>query len=87
VSATAHDPVQWFTEHFDEAAGKILDFLDGDGISLEGRRVGDIGCGDGIIDLGVALKGPRTWPRRCRIAFASSARCRSRSRPPTSTST
>lgn len=59
MSTTAHDPVQWFTEHFDEAAGKILDFLGGDGISLEGRRVADIGCGDGIIDLGVALKG---WP-------------------------
>jgi SAM-dependent methyltransferase len=57
VSATAHDPVRWFTEHFDEAADEILDFLGGDGISLERRRVADVGCGDGIIDLGVALKG------------------------------
>jgi SAM-dependent methyltransferase len=56
VSATAHDPVGWFAEHFDEAAGEVLDFLGGDSISLEGRRVADIGCGDGIIDLAVALK-------------------------------
>jgi SAM-dependent methyltransferase len=57
VSATAHDPVRWFAEHFDDAAAEIVDFLGGDGISLEGKRVADIGCGDGIIDLGVALKG------------------------------
>jgi SAM-dependent methyltransferase len=57
VSATAHDPVRWFTEHFEQAADEILDFLGGDSISLEGKRVADIGCGDGIIDLGVALKG------------------------------
>jgi SAM-dependent methyltransferase len=57
VSATAHDPVRWFTEHFHDAADEVLDFLDGDGISLEGRRVADIGCGDGITDLGLALKG------------------------------
>jgi SAM-dependent methyltransferase len=57
VSATAHDPVRWFAEHFDDAADEILQFLGGDGISLEGRRIADIGCGDGIIDLGIALKG------------------------------
>ncbi|MBA3263062.1 MAG: methyltransferase domain-containing protein, partial [Thermoleophilaceae bacterium] len=57
VSTTAHDPVRWFTEHFDEAAGEILEFLGGDGISLDGCRVADVGCGDGIIDLGLALKG------------------------------
>jgi SAM-dependent methyltransferase len=57
VSATTPDPVRWFAEHFEGAAGEILDFLGGDGISLDGRRVADIGCGDGIIDLGLALRG------------------------------
>jgi SAM-dependent methyltransferase len=57
MSTAAQDPVRWFAEHFDQAAGEILDFLGGDSISLEGRRVADVGCGDGIIDLGVMLKG------------------------------
>jgi SAM-dependent methyltransferase len=54
---TTHDPARWFAEHFDSAAEEILDFLGGDAITLEGRRVADIGCGDGIIDLGLAVKG------------------------------
>jgi SAM-dependent methyltransferase len=49
--------VRWFDEHYNQAADEVLTFLDGDGISLEGRRVADVGCGDGIIDLGLALKG------------------------------
>jgi SAM-dependent methyltransferase len=57
LNPTAHDPARWFTENFDAAAREILDFLGGDGIELEGKRVADIGCGDGIIDLGLALKG------------------------------
>jgi SAM-dependent methyltransferase len=57
VSATAHDAARWFSEHFDQAADQVLAFLGDDGISLEGRRVADVGCGDGIIDLGLALKG------------------------------
>jgi SAM-dependent methyltransferase len=57
VSSVAHDPARWFAEHFDDAANEIIGFLGGDGISLEGRRVADIGCGDGIIDLGLATKG------------------------------
>jgi SAM-dependent methyltransferase len=57
MSTTTADPRRWFEEHFEDAADAILDFLGGDGITLEGRRVADIGCGDGIIDLGLALKG------------------------------
>ena len=45
---------RWFRDHYDGAAGEVISFLAEDGISLVGRRVGDIGCGDGIIDLGVA---------------------------------
>ena len=43
----------WFREHYEQAAGEIADFLGGDGISLEGKAVADVGCGDGIIDLGL----------------------------------
>lgn len=46
----------WFREHFDDAATQIIDFLQGDGIELEGKDVADIGSGDGIIDLGVFLR-------------------------------
>jgi SAM-dependent methyltransferase len=57
VSTTADGATRWFKEHYEDAADEILGFLSGDGIMLEGRRVADIGCGDGIIDLGLALKG------------------------------
>jgi SAM-dependent methyltransferase len=42
----------WFEAHYWEAAQSILDFVD-----LEGRTVADIGSGDGIIDLALALRG------------------------------
>jgi SAM-dependent methyltransferase len=48
---------QWFHDHFGQAADQILDFLGGDGIGLDGKDVADVGCGDGITDLGVALRG------------------------------
>jgi SAM-dependent methyltransferase len=54
---TEHDPMEWFRAHFDEAAGQVVDFLTGDDISLEGKLVADVGSGDGIIDLGVFVKG------------------------------
>jgi SAM-dependent methyltransferase len=57
VTTTADGAARWFKEHFEDAADEILEFLGGDGISLEGCRVADVGCGDGIIDLGLALKG------------------------------
>lgn len=46
----------WFAAHFETAAGEICEFLAGDNISLEGKRVADVGCGDGITDLGLALR-------------------------------
>ena len=57
MTTTADGATRWFKEHYEDAADEILGFLSGDGITLEGRRVADIGCGDGIIDLGLALKG------------------------------
>jgi uncharacterized protein (TIRG00374 family) len=52
--STGDESSRWFWDHYDGAAGEVISFLEGDGISLTGRRVADIGCGDGIIDLGVA---------------------------------
>jgi SAM-dependent methyltransferase len=57
ADAYEHDPVRWWEEHFDVAASTIVEFLASDRIPLEGKVVADLGCGDGIIDLGVLLKG------------------------------
>lgn len=46
----------WFSDHFEKAAGEVIEFLAASGIGLTGRDVADVGTGDGIIDLGVALK-------------------------------
>ncbi len=54
LSTADRDTPAWFAEHYATAAGEIVDFLAGDRISLDARDVADIGCGDGIIDLGVA---------------------------------
>ena len=45
----------WFQEHLD-AAREIIEFLAGDGVSLTGLEVADVGSGDGIIDLGLMLE-------------------------------
>jgi predicted RNA methylase len=43
----------WFRDHYVAAASEIITFLEEDGISLIGREIADVGCGDGVIDLGV----------------------------------
>ena len=45
----------WFFRHFDHAATTIISYLLGDHPLLKGRIL-DVGCGDGITDLGVALR-------------------------------
>lgn len=55
------DDARWFTSHYEEAAATIVDFLGGVHLSPTGKDVADIGCGDGIIDLGLAHK---AQPRR-----------------------
>jgi SAM-dependent methyltransferase len=50
------DPRVWFREHFDDAAEQVLAFLDEVG-GIANRVVADIGCGDGMLDLGLVLKG------------------------------
>jgi ubiquinone/menaquinone biosynthesis C-methylase UbiE len=45
----------WFWRHFDHAATTVIGYLFGDHPSLRGRIL-DVGCGDGITDLGIALR-------------------------------
>ena len=52
---------QWFWDHYDWAVGELVAFLADDGYDLTGCDVADVGCGDGIIDLGLAH---RVQPRR-----------------------
>lgn len=45
----------WFFKHFDHAARTTTSYLLGDSPLLKGRIL-DVGCGDGITDLGIALR-------------------------------
>lgn len=45
----------WFYAHFDHAALIVTDYLLADDPLLKGRIL-DVGCGDGIIDLGIFLR-------------------------------
>ena len=45
----------WFFRHFDHAATTVISYLLGDHPSLRGSIL-DVGCGDGITDLGIALR-------------------------------
>jgi ubiquinone/menaquinone biosynthesis C-methylase UbiE len=56
---------QWFWDHYDVAAGEIVDFCESSGVRLKGTDVADIGCGDGIMALGLCH---RARPRRL-VAF------------------
>jgi SAM-dependent methyltransferase len=47
----------WFFKHFDHAATTVIQFFLGDSPLLDGRVL-DVGCGDGITDLGIALRRP-----------------------------
>jgi ubiquinone/menaquinone biosynthesis C-methylase UbiE len=44
---------QWFWEHYEFAAGQIVEAFAALGLSLADRTVADVGCGDGIMDLGL----------------------------------
>lgn len=45
----------WFYKHFDHAARTVASYMLGDSPLLQGRIL-DVGCGDGITDLGIALR-------------------------------
>lgn len=44
---------QWFWDHYELAARQIAETFDVEDMSLSGKVVADIGCGDGITDLGL----------------------------------
>lgn len=48
----------WWESHYRQAVDEIVDFLGGDGLQLDGQRVLDLGCGDGILALGLATRLP-----------------------------
>jgi ubiquinone/menaquinone biosynthesis C-methylase UbiE len=54
------DESRWFWDHYEFAPNQILSFANDCGLSLEGRDVADIGCGDGIMALGVCTGGRPT---------------------------
>jgi SAM-dependent methyltransferase len=43
----------WFWDHYEWASGQVVAWLESGGWTLADREVADIGCGDGIIDLGI----------------------------------
>ena len=45
--------VSWFDDHYYAAPKQIVDFFAGDHLDLAGKRVADLGTGDGIIALGL----------------------------------
>jgi SAM-dependent methyltransferase len=56
ASPTLSELDPWFFDHYIGATDLIRDFLGGDGLSLAGKEVADIGCGDGFTDLGIAQR-------------------------------
>lgn len=48
-------PSNWFNKHFDHAAKTVISYMFGDSPLLRGRIL-DVGCGDGITDLSIALR-------------------------------
>jgi ubiquinone/menaquinone biosynthesis C-methylase UbiE len=43
----------WWSEHYEAAARQVSEFLADDGIATTGTDILDLGCGDGIISLGL----------------------------------
>lgn len=48
-------PSDWFFRHFDHAAGTVIEYMLGNSPLLRGRVL-DVGCGDGVTALGIALR-------------------------------
>jgi SAM-dependent methyltransferase len=48
---------KWFWDHYEEAATDTVAWIESAGLTLADRQVADVGCGDGIIDLGIVHRG------------------------------
>ena len=46
----------WFWDHYEMAPREIVEFLASGGVPLRGKQVADVGCGDGIMALGLARR-------------------------------
>lgn len=46
----------WNEESYGTAVDEVVEFFGEEGIDLRGTRVADIGCGDGVMDLGLAQR-------------------------------
>ncbi len=57
ANADMSEESKWFWDHYEYAPNQILSFARDCGLSLEGCDVADIGCGDGIMALGVCTAG------------------------------
>jgi ubiquinone/menaquinone biosynthesis C-methylase UbiE len=51
-----HERSEWFWSHYNDAADATIRILTAAGVDLEGMRVADVGCGEGITDLALVLK-------------------------------
>lgn len=56
VEGRPDERVQWFLDHYECAARETIEFLRDGGTTLEGLTVADVGCGEGITDLGIVRR-------------------------------
>jgi SAM-dependent methyltransferase len=61
VPGRTDDESKWFWDHYEDAPGQIEDFCVPSGVRLKGRDIADVGCGDGIMALGLHA---RVQPQR-----------------------
>jgi ubiquinone/menaquinone biosynthesis C-methylase UbiE len=53
VPGRTDDESKWFWDHYDDAPAQIEDFCVPSGVQLAERDIADIGCGDGLMALGL----------------------------------
>lgn len=54
--APEEDRRAWFLEHVTNPPQEIAEFLSGTTVDIDGARILDVGCGDGMIDLGMVRR-------------------------------
>ncbi len=73
-------PPEWPEESFTTAAAEVVAFFGDEGIDLAGTRMADIGCGDGVMDLGVLQKAKPALLVGYDVAEVDTAALRTRAR-------